>query len=75
MNVDVLRTAIWTLVGAVVLLGVFFFALGGLDPGEAEVMAIVIAVLGVLWMIHFWRTRGAAEDIRMQGRDRERRGF
>ena len=74
-RLDTARAALWTLVGATVLLGVFFFALGGLDPTEADVMAIVIVVLAVLWGVHFWRTRGAADDIRLQGRDRERRGF
>lgn len=74
-RLDTARAALWTLVGAVVILGIFFFALGGVDPAEAEVMAVVIAVLAVLWGIHFWRSRNAADDIRLQGHDRERRGF
>jgi len=75
MSLDTARAALWTLVGAVILLGVFFFALGGVDPAEAEVMAILIVVLAVLWGIHFWRTRSVATDIRVQRGDRERRGF
>ncbi|HEX5909572.1 MAG TPA: hypothetical protein VFY44_03710 [Thermoleophilaceae bacterium] len=75
MNLQTARAALWTLVGAVVLLGIFFFALGGVDPAEAEVMAILIVVLGVLWLIHFWRVRQVTGDIRMQRGDRERRGF
>ena len=75
MNLDTARAALWTLVGAVVLLGIFFFALGGVDPAEAEVMAVLIVVLGVLWLIHFWRVRRVTGDIRMQRGDRERRGF
>ncbi len=51
MNLQTARAALWTLVGAAVLLGIFFFALGGVDPAEAEVMAILIVVLGVLWLI------------------------
>ena len=69
------RAFLWMLVGAVVLLGVFFFALGGLAPAEAEVMVIVIVVLAVLWAVHFWRARSAATDVRLQRGDRERRGF
>ena len=74
-RLDTARAALWTLVGAAVLLGIFFFALGGVDPAEAEVMAVVIVVLAVLWGVHFWRTRSVASDIRMQAHDRERRGF
>ena len=61
--------------GAAVLLGIFFFALGGVDPAEAEVMAIAVAVLAILWLVHFWRVRQVTSDIRMQREDRERRGF
>jgi len=75
MSLDTARAALWTLVGAVVLLGIFFFVLGGVDPAEAEVMAILVAVLAVLWAIHFWRNRAAAEDVRVHAADRERRGF
>ena len=75
MNLETARAALWAMVGAVVLLGIFFFVLGGVDPAEAEVMAVLIAVLAVLWALHFWRTRSVADDVRMQRGDRERRGF
>ena len=75
MSLDTARAALWTMVGAVVLLGLFFFVLGGVDPAEAEVMAVLIAVLAVLWGVHFWRSRSVAEDVRIQRADRERRGF
>jgi membrane protein implicated in regulation of membrane protease activity len=72
---DTARAFLWTLVGAVVLLGVFFFVLGGLEPAQAEVLAIVLVVLAALWLLHFWRNRRVATDIRLQRGDRERRGF
>ena len=74
-RLDTAKSFLWTLVGAVVLLGVFFFAFGGVSPGEATVFLVVIAVLGVLWLVHFWLNRSAATDIRLQRGDRERRGF
>ncbi len=74
-RLDTARTALWTLMGAFILLAVFFFAIGGLDPAEADVLAIVVVVLAVLWAIHFWRVRSVASDIRMNRGDRERRGF
>ena len=74
-RLDAVRKLLWTLVGAVVLLGIFFFALGGVDPAEAEVMAVLIVVLGIAWLVHFWRVRQVTGDIRMQRGDRERRGF
>ena len=74
-RLDAARAALWTLMGAFVLLAIFFFALGGLDPAEAEVLAIVVVVLAILWAIHFWRVRSVATDIRMHREDRERRGF
>ena len=74
-RLDTMRAALWTLVGAALLLGVFFFAFGGVSPGEATVFLIVMAVLAVLWAIHFWRMRSVASDIRMHHGDRERRGF
>ncbi len=74
-RLDTFRTVIWSLVGAIVLLGVFFFALGGLEPSEAEVMVIVVGVLAIAWLVHFWRNRSAATDVRLSRGDRERRGF
>lgn len=74
-RIDTVRAFLWTLVGAVVLLGVFFFALGGLDPAEAKVMVIVIVVLAALWAVHFWRIRSVATDTQIKRGDRERRGF
>ncbi len=74
-RLDTIRTILWTLVGAVVLLGLFFFTLGGLSPAEAEVMAVAVAVLAVAWLVHFWRMRSVARDPRVHHDDRERRGF
>ena len=74
-RLDAARAALWTLMGAAVLLGVFFFAFGGVSPGEAQVFLIIIVVMAVLWAIHFWRVRSVATDIRLHREDRERRGF
>jgi hypothetical protein len=65
----------WSLCGALVVLFIFFAALGGIDPAEAAVASIIIAVMGVLWLVHFWRLRSASDESRINREDRERRGF
>ena len=73
-GLDIIRTAAWALMGAVVLLFVFFFAIGGIDPSEAWVLTIVVAVLATLWIVHFWLTHRGREEVTSRT-DRERRGF
>jgi fatty acid desaturase len=72
---DTVRAAFWALAAAVVLRFVFFAALGGIDPGDATVISIVVAVLGVLWIVHFLRIRATTDESRLSRSDRERRGF
>lgn len=70
-----LRAALWALTGAAVILFIFFAAVGGIDPTEAGVVSIAIAVLAILWLVHFLRRRAVADDPRVNRTDRERRGF
>jgi len=68
-----LRAAFWAIIGSIVVIYLFFLALGGVDPGDAEVATIVVLVLAVLWLAHAWRrliTGGSSPSG-----DRERRGF
>ena len=75
MNLQTARAALWTLVGAVVLLGIFFFALGGVDPAEAEVMAVLIVVLGDPVADPLLAGAPGDRGHPDAARDRERRGF
>ena len=74
MAVSTIRSALWALCGALVVLFIFFAAIGGIDPGEAEVATLVIGVLALLWVAHSWgRLFGDREGASQT--DRERRGF
>jgi hypothetical protein len=66
-------TFLWALCGALVVLYLFFVAIGGVDPAEDPAWAIAALVLGVLWLGHSWRRlwAGGASPVS----DRERRGF
>ena len=75
LGLDVVRTGFWALVGAVIVLFVFFAAVGGFDPTEAVALTIVVAVLAVLWLGRFLLIRGRVQDNRFNRADRERRGF
>jgi hypothetical protein len=60
-RLDSLRAVFWTLAGAVVLAFIFSAALGGLEPGDAEVLVVAVCVLAVLWAAHAWRRLWADE--------------
>jgi len=67
------RAAFWAIIGSIVVIYLFFIALGGIDPGDAKVATIIVLVLAVLWLAHAWRrliTGGSSP-----AGDRERRGF
>ena len=66
-------TFFWALVGALVVLYLFFVAVGGVDPDKDSVWTIIALVLAVLWLAHSWRRLwfGGASP----SGDRERRGF
>jgi hypothetical protein len=66
-------------VGLVVLF-LFFLALGAFSPAETIVASIIVAALAVAFAIHMYRVHRALEDggsdlHRVLNLQRERRGF
>jgi hypothetical protein len=45
----------WAVCGSIVILFIFFAALGAIDPTEAVEVTIVVLALAVLWLAHAWR--------------------
>ena len=72
-RVGTIWAGFWALVGSVVVLYLFFVAIGGVDPDDARAASIVVLVLAVLWLAHAWR-RLWTGGYSSRG-DRERRGF
>jgi O-antigen/teichoic acid export membrane protein len=71
-----LSETFWILVLAVIVLFGFFLALGAFSPGQVAGLTLVVAVLGVLWVVHaVWASRHADPHDRTMIRARERRGF
>ena len=66
-------TFFWALIGALVVLYLFFVVTGGVDPQDEPGWGIAAIVLAVLWLAHSWRRlwSGGASPAP----DRERRGF
>lgn len=68
-----LSALVWSAAGGLVLLFLFFTALGAFDPIDAVGVTIAFAALGVLWLVHAWprlrRESGGSKAAR------ERRGF
>ena len=66
-------TFLWALIGALVVLYLFFVVTGGVDPGDDPAWGIAALVLALLWLAHSWRRLwgGGASPAP----DRERRGF
>lgn len=65
--------AVWAVLGALILLYLFFVAIGGIRPGDATGVTIVVGVLAVVWLVHAWRRLAAGGSLNQA--DRERRGF
>ena len=65
--------ALWALVGALVVVYLFFAALGQVSYHDAPAATIAALALGVLWLIHAWRR--VFIGSRSPVSDRERRGF
>jgi TRAP-type C4-dicarboxylate transport system permease large subunit len=66
----------WILLLSLVVMFVFFVALGAFSPGEAVGITIVVAVMAVLWVAHaIWVSRHSAGRDARATSDRERRGF
>ena len=66
-------TFLFAMCGALVVLYLFFAAVGGVDPSEKPGWTIAALVLAVLWLAHSWK-RLLAGGGSPPG-DRERRGF
>ncbi|MGH2848205.1 MAG: hypothetical protein ACRDL0_19695 [Thermoleophilaceae bacterium] len=47
--------AFWATCGAIVVLFIFFAALGAIEPGDALELTIVVVALAALWLAHAWR--------------------
>ena len=65
-------TILMSVCGALVVLYLFFVAVGGVDPDNTE-WTIAALVLAILWLAYSWRRlwSGGASPTS----DRERRGF
>lgn len=71
-----LSETFWVLVLAVIVLFVFFVALGAFKIGDVVGLTVVVAALTVLWIGHaFWDARHRDPHDRAIVRARERRGF
>jgi hypothetical protein len=45
----------WAACGTIVVLFIFFAALGAVEPGDALGLTIAVLALAVLWLAHAWR--------------------
>ena len=66
-------TIVMSICGALVVLYLFFVAVGGVDPTDDKGWTIAALVLAILWLAYSWRrlwAGGASPSA-----DRERRGF
>jgi fatty acid desaturase len=71
-----LSKAFWLLVISLVVLFVFFVALGAFKPGEVAGLTIGVALMAVLWFVHAtWVSRHNTGRDPESIRTRERRGF
>jgi hypothetical protein len=50
-----LAHAFWAVCGTIVVLFIFFAALGAVEPDDAIELTIVVLALAVLWLAHAWR--------------------
>ena len=71
-----LSETFWVLVLAIIVLFVFFLALGAFKPGDVVGVTLAVAVLALLWIGHaMWDSRHRDPHDRAVIRARERRGF
>jgi uncharacterized membrane protein YdbT with pleckstrin-like domain len=66
-------TFVWAACGALVVLYLFFVAIGGVNPREDPGWGIAALVLALIWLAHSWRRLWAGGAS--PAPDRERRGF
>jgi protein-S-isoprenylcysteine O-methyltransferase Ste14 len=60
--------------GGLVVLYVFFAAIGAINFGDAAVATAGALVLAIIWLLGFWRRLQTGAAV-VQRPDRERRGF
>jgi uncharacterized membrane protein YhaH (DUF805 family) len=73
---ETMRETFWVLALAVIVLFVFFVALGALSPSDAVWATAIVGLLTVAWIVHAI-VEGRHRDRRDRGirAARERRGF
>jgi len=73
---ETMRETFWVLALAVIVLFVFFVALGALSPSDAVWATAIVGLLTVAWIVHAI-AEGRHRDRRDRGirAARERRGF
>jgi hypothetical protein len=73
-RLDVAWAALWAVIGAIVVLYLFFVVVDAVNPDTAPVASIVVLVLALAWVAHAWQ-RLLAPRGHVSRPDRERRGF
>ena len=68
-----LLAAAWALIGAIVVVYLFFMVLGDKKPGDTPILSGIVLALAVVWLAHSWRRLVGGGAISPP--DRERRGF
>jgi hypothetical protein len=68
-----LEAAFWAVMGAIVVLCLFFAVLGAVNPVKAPAATFVMIVVALIWLIHAWERLYAGGHVSRS--DRERRGF
>jgi len=68
-----IEAAVWAVMGALVVLYLFFAVLGAIDPIEAPFATFVVVLLALGWLSHAWER--LYRDGHVSRSDRERRGF
>ena len=66
-------TVVMAICGALVVLYLFFLAVGGVDPTDDTGWTIAALVLAIVWLAYSWRRLWAGGASPSD--DRERRGF
>jgi hypothetical protein len=66
-------TAVWAVVGGLVVLYLFLLLLGAVTVNGAPALGVVVLVLGVVWLAHAWQRFFYPANSPQA--DRERRGF
>ena len=71
-----LSDTFWVLILGLVVLFVFFLALGAISPGDVVWLTLAMAALALLWVAHaVWDGRHRSGRDPEAIRNRERRGF